>query len=108
MTGPFTGKKIVWDADTLRYAKEDELAWNKGCVSYLLGENVLLDGRTYYDYDYDIETFEPQYSYYKCTEKGWTFTLDALNTGTVTDKRDGNTYKTIGIVNQMWMAENLN
>ena len=108
LTGPFTGKKIVWDADTLRYAKEDELAWNKGCVSYLLGENVLLDGRTYYDYDYDIETFEPQYSYYKCTKKGWTFTLDVLNTGTVTDKRDGNTYKTIGIVNQMWMAENLN
>ena len=93
LNGPFTGEKMVWDADTLRYANDSEKSWNKSCVSYIRDTNVILDG---------------QYSYYKCSENGWVFTLDTLNKDSFTDERDGKTYKTIGIVNQIWMAENLN
>ena len=48
-----------------------------------------------------------QYSYYKCTKNGWTFTLEKMNTGTIKDSRDNRVYKTIGIKGQMWMAENM-
>ncbi len=48
-----------------------------------------------------------QYSFYKCAVEGWTFTLDTLNKDEITDSRDGKTYKTVGIKNQMWMAENM-
>lgn len=60
-------------------------------------------------YNRDVFYILPkQYSYYKCTENGWTFTTEQLNQGTMTDLRDGHIYKTIGIKTQMWMAENLN
>lgn len=93
LTGPISGSKYVFDKDTIRQATKEEIKWNKGCVSYLKNESVLL---------------ENQYSYYKCTNDGWAFDFEHLNFGTLTDKRDGKTYKTVGIKSQMWMAENLN
>ena len=48
------------------------------------------------------------YSYYKCDGNEWRPTAEKLNYGTMKDSRDGQVYKTIGIGNQLWMAENLN
>lgn len=93
LAGPISGRKYVFDKDTLRYATESEIKDGKGCVSYLKNKSVMLDN---------------QYSYYKCTEEGWTYDFEHLNIGSFEDARDGKTYKTVGIKSQMWMAENLN
>lgn len=86
-----TDKKYVCDAGEFRVADSTEISGGKGCTSYNQEELYILKN---------------QYSYYKCGESGWNFTLEKLNQGTV--KYGGQTYKTIGIKTQNWMAENLN
>ena len=90
--GRVTGKKMTWDKDTLRYAWDIEINGDKGCSSYNRDSLWLL------------KNF---YSYYKCLESGWSLTTEKLNYGSITDDRDGETYRTVGVGTQMWMAENL-
>lgn len=91
LKGGFTGKLMVWDADTIRYASDSEISLNRGCVSYIRDGSYVLDG---------------QLSYYKCTSKCWVFDV-AANTGIMKDSRDNKSYRTITVQNQVWMAENL-
>ena len=91
LSGLITGKMMTWDADTLRYANNNEIDLEKGCVSYIKGKFYKLGGSTRYS---------------KCTDDGWIVASDGT-TGTVKDT-DGKVYRTVAINDQLWMAENLN
>ena len=85
------GKRYVCDESEFRAANATEISGGKGCTSHNRNEYYVLNN---------------QYSYYKCTSSGWTFTIERLNTGSIT--YGGKSYKTIGVKSQKWMAENLN
>ena len=91
LTGPYSGKTKVWDADTLRDANETEILWNQGCVRPFRNNSYALFN---------------QKSFYKCTTNGWVFDKE-MNSGTVRD-RAGTEYRTVLIGNQTWMAQNMN
>ena len=91
LEGPFTGRKLVWDADTLRYADDSEVSWNRGCVSYTRDSSFVL---------------ENQLSHYICSQEGWIFDKEG-SSGTMQDAA-GTEYRTVAIGTQRWMAENLN
>lgn len=83
-------RKYVCDKGSFRYATERERQLGRGCVSYIYGETVKLG-----------------HSNYTCDESGWSIAAGELETGSFVDSRDGREYKTIGIWNYVWMAENL-
>ena len=94
--GPLTGKMMTWDADTLRYANNDEIDLEKGCVSYIKGKFYKLGGSEKYS---------------ECVDEGWIAPSYGA-TGTVKDAK-GNIYRTVLIGDQyrngqVWMAENMN
>lgn len=70
--------------------------WDFGYGLELKGEAKVALLNTFIDYDYD----------YIFWEKPYTILAEGTNAPTVTDY-DGNTYKTVKIGNQWWMAENL-
>ena len=90
-----SNSKFVCDDGVFRDADSTEAHGGLGCTGYNRDKLFVLKG---------------QYSFYRCTENGWEFTLDTLNRGTLTDNRVNPVkyYKTIGIKGQNWMAENLN
>ena len=83
---------IMHDCDngSFRNATERERQLGRGCVSYIYGKTVKLGQ-----------------SNYTCDESGWSVAAGQLETGSFVDSRDGREYKTIGIWNYVWMAENL-
>ena len=88
----------VCKADSLVPASGNEVYLDKGCSSINEGDSV----------------FNKQngvaYDYYKCIDGVWKHynTVDSTAFGKVKDERDGQTYRTIKIGEQTWLAENLN
>ena len=85
LTGPATGTKKVWDADSLRNASAVEIRLGRGCVSYMLDKKYLL----------------PNGLTYGCSQDGWS------QKGTFTDGRDSKVYTAVQVGNQVWMAQDL-
>ena len=86
LDAPFTKKTLVWDADTLREANDNEILLKKACVTSKYGTKDNLSNTLTYT----------------CDESGWS------KTGTFRDRRNGLTYMAVQIGDQVWMAENLN
>ena len=90
-----TGRVNTWlsyvcDENVFRPVSNTELIMTRACVSHNDNEIYKLNG-----------------SFYRCKDKNWTRTAKR-DSSTVTDPRDGRTYKTILIGSQHWMAENIN
>ena len=111
--------KYVCDEGVPREVNSLEYEADSACTSYNRGKLYILPKVNYqhikrydsYFSDQELEysvDFVKNYSYYKCTEKGWRYSTEKLNQGTVTDLRDGQIYKTIGFKDKIWMAENMN
>ena len=85
-----TSKSYVCDDGKFREATYQEHAGGRGCASYI------------YDYIYKLKN-----GFNRCTSNGWVAAYEKGPSGILRDT-DGNTYRTVIIGSQHWMAENLN
>ncbi|SHL07800.1 fibrobacter succinogenes major paralogous domain-containing protein [Fibrobacter sp. UWH4] len=92
----YSSYKYVCDSGVFRDVNDLEVSLNKGCVSYIEGDEI----RIHLSLSYD--------SVYSCSNSLWNATKEFVGYGSLTDNRDGKTYKTTVIGSQTWMAENLN
>lgn len=85
------GKKYVCDDDVFRLATKDEIQYNQGCVSYIIGKSVHFKYTDYFD------------SVITCDRSGyWDLSFEQVNSFVYGN--DGSV-KTIQIGKQVWMAE---
>ena len=85
LTAP-SGKKRVWDADTLREPSAKEISLKRACVTEM------------YDREYPLnDTYM-----YSCDNAGW------HKTDKFMDFRDSKVYRYVEILGRSWMAENVN
>ena len=105
--------KYVCDGGKFRLAKPLEVIANLGCTSYNNGASLKIQNSNYIcDKD---STFKGMLNrkingnteVYDRDSSGWSFDFNHLVTDRFVDPRDGQSYNTIGIKSQVWMAENL-
>ena len=107
--------KYVCDKGKFRYALPLEITANLGCTSYNDGLHWKIQNSNYIcDWDSTLkgaarDTSESGIESFDVDRdtSGWSFDFGHLNIGTMIDPRDGETYRTIGIKSQVWMAQNL-
>ena len=89
--------KYVCDDEMFRAANAKEISLNKGCVSYTINAQI------------KIKISEALDSLYTCENNLWNGSVKTYYVqGSMVDKRDNQTYKTVTIGMQKWMAQNLN